>query len=141
MDIRIGSTLYRNTNGSIEIQGIPQLLIALKTPTGPLVVSFVIFDEVGRVAAKLVDSTLAFNVGRMYELSRTPTSLTMKKSGDGKTVLHLEIEGPNRVAWTQGDFLTAKAQPLQITPTAWTLQSLRVSGEDHDRQGAGVAIG
>ena len=141
VDVRIGSTLYRNTNGTIEIQGIPQMLVGLKTPTGPLVVSFVLFDESGRVMAKLVDSTLAFNVGRMYELTKTANSLTLKKSDDAKTVFHLEIEGPNRVAWTPVEFLAAKAHPLQITPTSWTLQSLEVSGEEHDRQGGGVSIG
>ena len=141
VDVRIGSNLYRNTNGAIEIQGVPQLLIALKSPTGPILLSFVVFDESARVMAKLVDSTLAFNVGRMYELTKTSDSLTLKKSDDGKTVLHLEVEGPNRVALREGEFLTVKAHPLQVTSSGWSLNNLRASGEEHDQQGGGVSVG
>ncbi len=34
MDVEVGSNLYRNTDGMIEIEGIPQIQVALKPSTG-----------------------------------------------------------------------------------------------------------
>ncbi len=64
MDLEIGSNLYRDTDGTVEIEGVPQLTMTLRKPEGPLLVHFVIFDEVGRVTAKVVDSSLAYNERR-----------------------------------------------------------------------------
>ena len=59
MDLEIGSNLYRNTDGTVEVEGVPQMTVALRKPEGPLFVNFVLFDQVGRVLMKVVDSTMA----------------------------------------------------------------------------------
>src|SRR2546427_2157 len=74
MDVEIGSNLYRNTDGAVEIEGVPQLMLALRRPGGPLLVNFVLYDNVGRVVAKVVDSTIAFNERRAYELTKLPAA-------------------------------------------------------------------
>ncbi len=53
MDMEVGSNLYRNTNGMIEIEGVPQIEVALKPITGALLVNFALFNEEGKVMAKL----------------------------------------------------------------------------------------
>ena len=67
MDLEVGSNLYRNTDGTIEIEGVPQLQIALKPSTNVLLINFALFDANGKMTAKLVDSTLMFNERRAYE--------------------------------------------------------------------------
>ena len=67
MDVEVGSNLYRNTDGMIEIEGVPQIQVALKPTTGDLLVTFALFDAGGKVTAKLVDSTLMINERRAYE--------------------------------------------------------------------------
>jgi hypothetical protein len=42
MDLEVGSNLYQNTDGTIEIEGVPQIQVALKP--NALLVSFAVFD-------------------------------------------------------------------------------------------------
>ena len=55
MDVEVGSNLYRNSDGTIEIEGVPQIAIALKPSTNTLLINFALFDHAGVMKAKLVD--------------------------------------------------------------------------------------
>ena len=48
MDMEVGSNLYRNTDGMIEIEGVPQIQLHLKPATGALLVNFALFDAKGK---------------------------------------------------------------------------------------------
>ncbi|HXF92831.1 MAG TPA: hypothetical protein VNK46_08740 [Nitrospiraceae bacterium] len=141
MDIEIGSNMYRNTNGTIEIEGVPQMTISLSQPGGPLLVSFAMFDENSRMAVKIVDSIVAFNEKRAYDLSKTPTSLLLKHRETGKVVLKMEVKKEGVVAFTQGEFRTIKGHTLVVSPTEWKIDKLRMSGGDNDMKGGAVVIG
>ncbi len=141
MDIEIGSNVYRNTNGTIEIEGVPQMTISLSQPGGPLLVSFAMFDENSRMAVKIVDSIVAFNEKRAYDLSKTPTSLLLKHRETGKVVLKMEVKKEGVVAFTQGEFRTIKGHTLVVSPTEWKIDKLRMSGGDNDMKGGAVVIG
>ena len=141
MDMEIGSNLYRNTDGTVEVEGVPQLTVSLRKPEGPLLVNFVLFDETGRVCAKVVDSTMAFNERRAYELTRTPSSVLLKHSESGKIVLEVALKAPDRVVVTNGAFLTMKGHEMEISPTEWRVQKRRMSGEENDVLGGAVPIG
>ncbi|NJN69666.1 MAG: hypothetical protein HC801_04855 [Nitrospira sp.] len=45
MNIEIGSNLYQNTNGTIEVEGVPQIQLARHPATGALLVNFALFDS------------------------------------------------------------------------------------------------
>ncbi len=141
MDIEIGSNVYRNTNGTIEIEGVPQMTVSLSRPEGPLLVNFAMFDENSRMAVKIVDSIVAFNEKRAYDLSKTPTSLLLKHRESGKVVLQIGVKKPDVVAFTQGEIRTIKGHTLVVSPTEWKIDKLRLSGADNDMKGGAVAIG
>lgn len=141
MDLQIGSNLYRNTDGTVEVEGVPQLTVALRKPEGPLLVNFVLFDEVGRVIAKVVDSSLAFNVSRIHELTKTPNSLVLKNTESGKVVLHLEVKQPGLVVLKQGIFTTIKGHTMEVTPSEWRVNNLRMNGVESDQKGGPVSLG
>lgn len=141
MDMEIGSNLYRNTDGTVEIEGVPQLTVSLRKPEGPLLVNFVLFDETGRVCAKVVESTMAFNERRAHELTRTPSSMLLKHSESGKIVLDMALKEPDRVVVKIGEFYTMKGHTLEITPTEWRVQKRRMSGGDTDLHGGAVTLG
>lgn len=141
MDIEIGSNLYRNTDGMVEIEGVPQLMLALRRPGGPLLVNFVLYDDVGRVAVKVVDSTIAFNERRAHELTRTPTGLVLTHVESGKVVLQVELKENGRVTIKEGGFLTAKGHLLEISPVEWRVEKHRMSGGDADVKGGAVVLG
>jgi hypothetical protein len=141
MDIEIGSHVYRNSDGRIDIEGVPQIAITLRKPGGPLLVNFVGYDEVGRVPVKMVDSSLQINERRAYEVTRTAASLLLKNLETGKTVLQIELREGGRVSFRQGEFLTVKAHRLELSPTEWRLEKHRISGGESDVKGGSVTIG
>jgi UDP-N-acetylglucosamine transferase subunit ALG13 len=141
VDIEIGSNRYRNTDGIVEIEGVPQLTVAVRPPSNKLLVNFVMFDDAGRVTAKVVDSVFAFNERRAYELAKTPTSLVISHAESGKIVLQIELKNPDCAVISKGEFLTIKAHALEITPTEWRVGKTNLSGGDADLQGKSIQIG
>ena len=141
MDVEIGSNLYRNTNGMIAIEGVPQIEVAVKPATGTLLVNFALFDGAGKMIAKLSDSTLMFNERRAYEVSKTAKTLALKQIDSGKIILQMELRAAEVVAITKGEFHTVKGHVLEVTPTEWKIDKVRSSGTKHDMQGREVAIG
>lgn len=141
MDIEIGSNLYRNSNGTIEVEGVPQIEVARHPSTGALLVNFVLFDSNGRLLAKMVDSTMMFNERRAYELTKTDKSVVMKEAESGKILLHLEVKASDVVSWSRGEFHTMKGRLLHVSPTEWKIEKQQKSGLTQDADGGAVSIG
>jgi hypothetical protein len=141
MDVQIGSSLYRNTDGTIEVDGLPQIILAQKKPGGPLLVNFVVYDEGGRVIAKVVDSTMAFNERRAHDLNRTPTGMIITQVESGQTLLKVELSPEGRAVIPLAGFLTVKGRLFEVSATEWKIESKRVASQTSDAQGASAVIG
>ena len=141
MDVEVGSNLYRNTDGTIEVEGIPQIQIALKPATGALLVNFALFDANGKVTAKLNDSTLMINEKRAYEVSKTPKSLLLTHLASEAIILKMELKAPDVVAFTKGTFHTIKGHVIEVSPTEWKIDKLRAIGTTQDVKGGSVVLG
>ena len=141
MDLEIGSNVYRNTDGTVEVEGVPQLTVTLKKPDGPLVVNFVTFDTVGRMTSKMVESTMEFNERRTLDLAKTPTGLKLTQAESGEVVLHIEVKAPSYVVVKQANFITAKGHTMDISMIEWKVDKRRMSGGNTDVKGGAVAIG
>ena len=141
MDLEVGSNLYRNTDGTIEIEGVPQLQIALKPSTNALLINFALFDANGKMTAKLVDSTLMFNERRAYEVTKAPARLTLTHIESKDVVLQIEVKKPDVVSFTKGGFHTVKGHLLEVSPAEWKVDKQRSSGTTQDVQGGAVKIG
>jgi len=141
MDVEVGSNLYRNTDGMIEIEGIPQIQVTLKPNTGALLVNFALFDANGKVTAKLNDSTLMINEKRAYDVTQTPKSLLLTHLASGTVVLQIDLKAPDVVAFTKGEFHTIKGHVIQVSATEWKIDKLRASGINQDVKGGSVVLG
>lgn len=141
MDIEIGSNLYRNANGIIEIEGVPQIQVARHPSTGALLVTFALFDANGRMLAKLVDSTMMYNERRAYELTKTNQSVAMKEAESGKILLHIEVKAAEVVSLSRGEFHTMKGRLFQVSPMEWKLEKQQTSGLTQETDGGVVSIG
>ena len=100
MDLEVGSNLYQNTDGTIEIEGVPQIQVALKP--NALLISFAVFDANGKMTAKLVDSTLMFNERRAYAVEKAASRVTLTHVESKNVVLQMELKKPDLVAFTKG---------------------------------------
>jgi hypothetical protein len=141
MDVEVGSNLYRNSDGTIEIEGVPQIQVAQHPSTGALLINFALFDQTGRMLAKVVDSTLMFNERRAYEVTKTTKSVTMKEAASGKVLLQMELKAPNVVSFSKGEFHTMKGHVLQVSAKDWKIDKQQKSGLDQDVKGGAVLIG
>jgi hypothetical protein len=141
MDIEVGSNLYRNTDGTIEIEGVPQIQVVRHPSTGALLVNFALFDSTGRMLAKMVDSTLMFNDRRAYDVSKTAQSVAVRESASEKVLLKLEVKTPGVVSFSQGEFHTMKGHLLEVSAKEWKLDKLVKSGQTVDANGSAVSIG
>ncbi len=142
MDILIGGEQYRNTDGTIEVEGVPQIEFVLKGPNGPLLVNFVVFDENGKLIAKLVNSSMAFNEMRAHALAQTATSVMLTEEKSGKVVLHAELKEPDRVVVRKAQFVTPRGRLLEVSAVDWRIGTNSKSSEaDRDLNGGSVAIG
>ena len=141
MDIEIGSNLYRNSNGTIEVEGVPQIEVARHPSTGALLVNFALFDANGRLLAKLVDSAITFNERRAYELTKTNQSVAMKEAESGNILLQFEVKASDVVSLSRGEFYTMKGRLFKVSPTEWKLEKQQTSGLTQDADGGSVSIG
>ena len=139
MDLEVGSNLYQNTDGTIEIEGVPQIQVTLKP--NALLINFAVFDASGKMTAKLVDSTLMFNERRAYEVTRASTSVTLTHLESKNVVLHMEIKKPDVVTFTRGGFHTVKGHLLEVSSTEWKVDKQRQSGTTQNVGGGPVKIG
>jgi len=141
MDIEVGSNLYRNSDGTIEVEGVPQIQVSQHPSTGALLVSFALFDSTGRMLAKVVESTLMFNERRAYDLTKTSKSVAMKETASGKVLLQVEQKAPNVVCLSKGEFHTVKGHLFQVSAKEWKVDKQQKSGLDQDVKGGAVLIG
>jgi hypothetical protein len=141
MDIDIGSNLYCNANGTIEVEGVPQIQLARHSTTGALLVNFALFDSTGKMLAKVVDSTMMFNERRAYELTKTDKSVSMKEAQSGRILLQFDVKAPDVVSFSRGEFYTMKGHLFHVSPTGWKLEKQQKSGLTHDAKGGAVSIG
>ena len=139
MDIQIGAHLYRNSNGTIEVEGVPQIDIEPRASGGFPKVNFALFEN-GKMPAKLTNSTLAINEGQAYALERSPTSLVMRHQDSGKEILNMTLEENGRLVISRGEFNTLKGHALTITPLEWTLEKTTVKEGETDVQGKAVPL-
>ena len=139
MDLEVGSNLYQNTDGTIEIEGVPQIQVAVKP--NALLINFAVFDANGKMTAKLVDSTLMFNDRRAYEVTKAPSRVTLTHIESRNIVLQMEVKKPDLVAFTKGEFHSVKGHLFEVSPTEWKVDKQRSSGTTQDVQGGSVKIG
>ncbi len=141
MDIQIGQHVYRNTDGTIEIEGALQIEITLRGGGAPPQLNFAIFDAVGKIPGKLMSSNFTVNEGSAYSLSKSPTSLVITHPESGTEVLNIAVESENKVVISKGKFHTLKGHTVIITPEDWTIEKTTVTKGETDMKGKGVSLG
>lgn len=141
MDIEVGSNLYRNSDGTIMIDGVPHIQISRHPSTGALLVNFALFDENGRMLAKVVDSALMFNERRAYNLNKTTRQVSMTESATGTVLLHLDMMESGRIRFLKGTFYTMKGRLLEVSEKEWKIGKQARSNQTIDANGGAVVIG
>lgn len=142
MDVKVGPHWYRNSNGMVEIEGLPQIELQLrKTGGSPVRVNFAIFDHIGKLHAKIEANSLVINQQGAYQLDRVENGLVLTNRGDKKRVLSINVTGTDQVEIPEGEFYTIKGHLLKITPNEWSVEKTTEKSGETDVKGKAVAVG
>ena len=141
MDIQVGQHVYRNTDGTIEIEGALQMEISLRSGGASPQLPFAIFDGAGKMPAKLQDNNFSINQGSAYSLTKSQTSLMITHPESGTEVLNLTVESEKKVVISKGSFYTLKGHIINITPEEWTLEKTTVKKGETDMKGKAARLG
>jgi hypothetical protein len=142
MDVKVGPHWYRNSNGIVEIEGLPQIELQLRKTGGtPVRVNFAIFDKIGKLHAKVESNSLVYNVQGAYHLERLENGLVLTNTGDRKRVLAINVTGTDQVEIPEGEFYTLKGHLLKITPSEWSVEKTTEKSGETDMKGQAVAVG
>ena len=142
MDVKVGPHWYRNSNGTVEIEGLPQLELELRKTGGvPVRVNFAIFDSGGKLHAKIEANSLVINEQGAYHLERSEKGLTLTTTSNKKRVLAITVGEDNQVEIPEGEFYTLKGHVLKITPREWTVEKQTGGAGETDMKGEPVAVG
>ena len=141
MDIQVGQHVYRNTDGTIEIEGALQMEISLRSGGASPQLTFAIFDGAGKMPAKLQDNNFSINQGSAYSLTKSQTSLMITHLESGTEILNLTVESEKKVVISKGSFYTLKGHIINITPEEWTLEKTTVKKGETDMKGKAARLG
>lgn len=142
MDVKVGPHWYRNSNGTVEIEGLPQIELQLRKTGGtPVRVNFAIFDKIGKLHAKIEANSLVINEQGAYHLERLENGLVLTNKGDKKRVLTINVTGGDQVEIPEGEFYTLKGHLLKITPNEWSVEKITEKSGETDMKGQAVAVG
>jgi transcription antitermination factor NusG len=142
MDVKVGPHWYRNSNGTVEIEGLPQIELEIrKTGTVPVRVNFVIFDSGGKLHAKVEANSLVINEQSAYNLERSEKGLMLTTENKQKRVLAINVGENNQVEIPEGEFYTLKGHILKITPQEWSVEKTTGKAGETDMKGQPVAVG
>lgn len=141
MDVKVGPHWYRNSNGIVEIEGLPQIEMEFRQTGGaPIRINFAIFDKVGKLHAKIEANSLVINEQGAYQLVRSSNGLALSQKSDGKKILALKVTDSNTVEIPEGEFYTLKGHILRITPLEWTVEKTTERAGESDMKGNAVAL-
>jgi hypothetical protein len=141
MDIQIGQHVYRNTDGTIEIEGALQIEIDIRGNGTPPRLNFAIFDGGGKLPTKIMSSVFTINESNAYALAKTPNSIVVTHPGSGTEVLNLAVESDKKVVISRGEFFTLKGHTIRITPEEWTIEKTTVKEGETDMKGKSASLG
>jgi len=142
MDVKVGPHWYRHTNGTVEIEGLPQIELELRKTGGvPVRINFAIFDKWGKLHAKIEANSLVINEQGAYHLDRSEKGLVLTTTSNGKRMLVIHVGENDQVEIPEGEFYTLKGHLLTITPQQWSVEKTTESSGETDMNGQAAMIG
>ena len=142
MDVKIGPHWYRNSNGTVEIEGLPQIELELrKTGETPIRINFALFDSGGKLHAKIEANSLVINEQGAYHLARSDKGLRLTSVGNKSPVITINVLENEQVEIPEGEFYTLKGHILKISPQEWSVEKSTGKEGETDMKGQPVAVG
>ena len=125
LELRIGSNIFRSTNGVVKIHGKEHLVFEVKPEQGLLLATLDLYNERGIRMAHLRRNVLTLNdsgrftvdvpLGQHLSSVEAP-SLLVTDVQSGHVVLEAHMASEHRVDLARGQLYSHKGIPIEITP-------------------------
>lgn len=125
LELRIGTNVFRSTNGVVKIHGKEQLVIELKPEQGLLLATLDLYNERGVRIAHLRRNVLMLNDGGRFTVddpisqrlsSAESPSILVTDLRSGHIVLEARMASEHRVDLACGKLYSHQGVPVEITP-------------------------
>ncbi|MBS0164947.1 hypothetical protein ACYX34_08655 [Nitrospira sp. CMX1] len=120
LELRIGSNIFRNTNGVVTIHGKEQLVVELKPELGQLLITLDLYNEQGIRIGHLRRNGLTFNEHGRFAVEtshgQTLPAVQLSDLQSGHPVLEAHMVSVYRVDLVSGKLFSHKGIPVEITP-------------------------
>lgn len=146
LELRIGSNIFRNTNGVVTIHGKEQLVVELKPELGQLLITLDLYSEQGVRTAHLRRNVLTLNARGRFAVDtpqgQTLPSVLLSDLQSGHPVLEVHMVSAYRVDLVCGKLFSHKGMPVEITPHYCRIGShTTLFGEILDMRGGPAILG
>lgn len=124
LEIKLGSNIFRNTNGVVKVQGKEQLVLEISAAQDRVLLTMDFYDGSGNHVAHLRRNRWAFNEGNRFSLhtSESPPSLfphmpwlKVIDEEAGETLLEAAIVPGAKIHVATGKFYSHRGQLIEIT--------------------------
>ncbi|MCS6896752.1 MAG: hypothetical protein NZM29_02165 [Nitrospira sp.] len=150
-ELLIGSNIFRDTNGVVQILEKEQLVLELRPDEGLLLVTMDLYDEHGARLAHLRRNMFAVNRSRQFEvevhgsesgIENDPPWVRLFEKQSGLLILEASMASPHRAHIRAGRFYSHRGTLIEITPHYCRLGSqTTLFGEIIEARGGMVILG
>ncbi len=151
LELRIGSNIFRSTNGVVTIHGKEQLFVELKPELGLLLATLDLYNERGVRIAHLRRNVLTLNEGERFAVDIPPgqhasstelPSVRLTDLQSGRVVLEARMASEYRVDLVCGELYSHKGMLVEITPHYCRISShTTLFGEIMETRGGPAILG
>jgi hypothetical protein len=146
LELRIGSNIFRNTNGVVTIDGKEQLVVELKPELGQLLITLDLYHEQGGRIAHLRRNVLTVDERGRFAVKtsrgQTLPALQLSDLQSGDPALEVHMMSVHRVDLVCGKLFSHKGMPVEITPHYCRIGShTTLFGEILDMRGGPAILG
>ena len=140
MDLEIGSNTFRNTNGTLRVEGETQMIFERGIRDDPLLLTMDIRDPRGDRVARLDRNMWVSNPQDRYAIIVTPPSSLRLMDTFGDVVVGADAVADDQIAVTNGQFYTHRGTRADITPQLTRVGALVVANTEIDSEGGAAEL-
>jgi len=140
MDIEIGSNVYRNAQGVIDIDGMTQFSFDHNRRYNETMLKGMVFDQHGTLAARISENSLSLNLRGEYEMVSDASVVKLLHREKQEVLLEVKFLDKERVQIHKARLFTGRGRPFEVTPSLWRLADKSHSGETLDCAGEPVKL-
>lgn len=150
-ELLIGSNIFRNTNGVVNIQGKEQLVLETRPAQGLLLVTVDLYDANGTQIAHVRRNTLMINQAAQFTIDIHQATTNMPSDApwvrlygrqSGEIAFEARVVSDNRIQITSGRFYSHTGALVDITPHYCRIGSGRtLFGDVVENRGRTVVLG